>query len=181
MSRPTDSVPSHSFPLSQSAGRGRGEGDLFSKFRPVSRPSGPVPRPVLPGIFFSYSEKGSPSPAGILFSFPAGILSPARGADRSASSPVCTKTVQPLGSLRPRTLWSTLRVVNYLLKALQKVVDHTTPGFCDELLTSADGCVSARNHSALLPRRAIPSPRNGPYLNFTSGRIERESRVSMRV
>jgi hypothetical protein len=40
---------------------------------------------------------------------------------------------------------------------------------------------AARNHGALLPRRAIPSTRNGPYLNFTPGRMKRESRVSMRV
>jgi hypothetical protein len=49
----------------------------------VSRPTGQtLSRSRLPGIFSPLSEKGFPSPAGILFSFPAGIFS-RRAADLS--------------------------------------------------------------------------------------------------
>jgi hypothetical protein len=129
----------------------------------------------------TYSEKGSPSPAGILFSFPAGIFCPARSRSLGVISGLHKNCPAAGIASRRRRLWSTIRVVNYLLKGLLKVVDHTTPGFCDKLLTSADVCVSARNHGAILPRRATPSLRNGRYLNFTAGRIERESRVSTPV
>jgi len=79
-------VPSGLYPRpSASDGRGQGEGRVVSRpVRPVRKVSGPdsdrpqSARRRLPGILSPSNEKGSPPPAGILFSSPPGIISPAR-------------------------------------------------------------------------------------------------------
>jgi hypothetical protein len=86
------------------------KGRLILEFSPVSRPNDSVPShrsrpaggPVAGGAgdLSLLFKKGSPSPPGILFSSPAGIFPRRRAADRSASFPVCTRTVQPPGMLR---------------------------------------------------------------------------------
>ena len=61
--------------------------------------------PALPGIFSPLSEKGSPSPAGILFSFPAGIFIPT-GQTLSASRPMAHRRVGQTQVFPPRpVIW----------------------------------------------------------------------------
>jgi len=63
-------------------GEGRGEGTFFVSVLGRRNRSCPIPSSRAPseaaGNLFLPSEKGFPSPAGILFSFPPGICSPAR-------------------------------------------------------------------------------------------------------
>ena len=101
----------------------------------MSRPTGQtLSRWWLPGILYSLSEKGSPSPAGICFSFPPGIFIPTGQTLTAVASAPETASHQTMGpaidnAIRRRALRISLALQHDAISSLPQKATAAEPEF----------------------------------------------------